>query len=139
MKREKQITIGGLLGLLKALPPDIRRRRVWYDFAETFPAGYIESWRGNYKEAALGWTTNGCTRVDCPRLSPPTVDELIEKIKDCLDEPFFGYKGDQVEIGLNTHLWVANPGQCGATVVTGIEVGCDRVIIRTAWHKSRWF
>lgn len=125
-----QITLGDLIALLEVCDPSDAVR---YDFEWAVPTT-LASWRGIYRELALGYTIDS---------TPPTVASLLEQLRGAMGCTFTGWKGGEFVMDQYTPLWVANPGLSGSTVITGIRQTKGEVILRTAicapylsWQKE---
>lgn len=85
---------------------------VKYNFVHFHPTT-LESYRGYYEDAALGYDSDG---------EPPTVKALLAHFEETLGKVFHGWKGGNGRpIRLDTSLWVANPGESGSTIVVGVQ------------------
>lgn len=115
-------TIGDLICALETAKPDVR---VYFAFGHVAPTT-VDSWRGIYAEAALGFTggdygTNG-----------PTVAELLQRLRESIDgREYTGWKGGEYTYNRGTPLHVDNPGNYSSTEMDRIEVSEYGVTIHT--------
>lgn len=103
LETSPQITLGELLLKLEAIPesPDKVDRKVVFEFEGIFPTNF-DSWRGIYREIALGFSTEYSEGI--------THSEFIEEVKQSIGKEFTGYKGGEFLMSKHTPVWVANYG-----------------------------
>ena len=126
-----QLTLGDIITKLEHLQAGLdkddleRDPDVHFDFEYIQPTSF-QSWRGIYKELALGFAIDG----EAPKLS-----KFIEQCKECLGKSFYGYKGGDFIMSKRTPVWVANNGNSGNTAI--VDVGFDYwVVLKTATCES---
>lgn len=121
------MTIGELIAALKLCDPD---NKVYFDFCKTFPTK-IDSWRGNYSMAALGWDF-----VARENRRPPSVKDLITELENSTssDSQYQGYKGGFFKFDKNTVVMIDNYGEYTGTEIVSID-SCDaQTIIVTRYE-----
>lgn len=111
------LTVGQFMDKLRWMPQD---EAVKYDFVHFGPTT-LESYRGYYEDAALGYE-------ECGRLHRsaayeyPTVAALLQHFEETIGRVFRGWKGGNGRpIMLDTALWIANPGETGDTIVIDVQ------------------
>jgi hypothetical protein len=87
-----------------------------------YPAGAC-SWRGIYKELAIGYKD---LFVDC---MPTTVLEFLILLKGCVGTTFYGWKGGEYTMTRETPVWVDSPGDSNHNMVYGISESDDWVTV----------
>jgi hypothetical protein len=108
--------IGRLLILLRNCKRD-PSPPVLFDFCRCFPTT-VQSWRGVYAEAALGWTNHDFD-YDAKET---TVDDLIAELEKAIDgRKFTGWKGGEFSYNEDTEIHVDNPGECTHTEIINVE------------------
>lgn len=107
----KQITLGGLIDLLKNLQTD-EDCYVRYSFPNKFPTE-CDSYRGSYDELAIGHDS-----LDWDKR--PMLSVFLKHLQQCVGKTFFGWKGGEFEMDRDTPVWVDNPGECSSCGVVGI-------------------
>lgn len=126
MNHNDQLTLGGLIDLIRPLVKKGKEEpEVIYDFGNFFPTS-IDSWRGVYAELALNYKEDG------KRMH---IGEFLEMLEDADGETFTGYKGGNYTMGLDTPLWVANPGQSGSTAIVGVIDKDYYIVIETGYRE----
>lgn len=98
---------------------------VVFDFGYLHPVS-IDSWRGIYKELALGFSNKG---------NPMKLSAFIEMLKDAIDKTFEGYKGGDYTMSRHTPVWVANYGNSGSTAVIDVIDAEYQVVIVTGYRE----
>lgn len=91
-RSKTQMTLGGLIAALKAMPPD----------AVVANIGSPMSYRGYYSD--LAFSPGDGTR--------PAADLLADAL-GCMGRVFEGYKGGDYQMGETTPLWIAEYGDTG--------------------------
>jgi hypothetical protein len=103
------LTIGAVITALEAAPPDAS---VYFDFCRCVPTA-VDSWRGVYSEAALGFALPGCH---------VSAAALLAELRSASDgRAFTGWKGGDFRYSLDTPLHVDNPGCYTSTALVGVE------------------
>lgn len=96
-RAETQMTLGGIIKVLEALPKDMLIRGL----------GGLDSYRGYYSDLAFE--------------PEPAVEraasEVLQVCRDAMGQVFTGYKGGDFVMGALTPLWVAHYGSCGRRVM----------------------
>jgi hypothetical protein len=134
MKTSDQLTLGEII--LK-IEPILKKQEmikekykheaaVVFDFEYLYPID-IDSWRGIYRELALGFESGD---------NKMTVVDFYKMIKDCVGKTFTGYKGGDFVMGKNTPVWVANYGNSGNTAVIDIIDNEYEVVIITGYRET---
>lgn len=132
LKSSDQWSIGELI---QRLEPSLRTyvsydkkeepRVVVFNFEYLHPSGF-SSWRGSYEELAIEFDSEG---------NPPTVEQFLSDLKDCVGKEFTGYKGGEFVMGRTTPLWVANYGNSGNTGIVGVREDKYQVTLLTEYCK----
>lgn len=114
------LTIGEVIEALESAKPD---GPVHFDFCGLVPTT-VDSWRGIYAEAALGFeNAEGIA---------PTAQQLLCNLREAIDgREFTGWKGGDYRYTSSTPLHVDNPGRYTNTAIDRIEVDDWRVILHT--------
>jgi hypothetical protein len=105
MRKERQrtqMTLGGLIDTLVLMPLDQRLPKLEAP----------HSYRGYYEDLAFT-AGNGSMRVD----------ELLKLARDQMGQLFYGYKGGEYYMNMDTPLWIANYGECGLKLVGITDAG----------------
>jgi hypothetical protein len=102
-------TIKQVLDILKQAPSDAP---VHYSYFRCVPT-YVDSWRGIYAEAALGW-------APVEYKNQITAQELIKKLEYSLDKIYTGWKGGDYCYNKHTPLHIDNRGECTNTEIDKI-------------------
>lgn len=111
------MNVGQFMDKLAKMPQD---EPVKYDFVHFGPT-MLESYRGFYEDAALGYEECGRLRRNA-QYEYPKVKDLLAHFEATLGKVFNGYKGGNgTPIRLNTSLWVANSGETGDTVIVNVK------------------
>lgn len=117
MSASKQLTLGEIITKIEHLishmddDVDLNERAVRFDFEYVRPA-FFDSWRGIYKELALGFSIDG---------EDVTINKFLAMCKECLGKEFTGYKGGDFTMHKNSPVWVANYGNSGETGIVGVK------------------
>ncbi len=120
------MTIGQLVKELEKADID---SAVYIDFGGCIPTE-IDSWRGVYTEAALGWMENSYG-VETPR-----VGDLIRELKSSIGKIYIGYKGGENTFNGDTSLHIDNDGKCTHTEIRRVEIKRHQVIIHTYLNED---
>lgn len=113
------LTIGEVIAALESASPDAPVR---FDFCGLMPST-VDSWRGIYAEAALGFSVFG---------ADATAAQLLKNLREAIDgREFIGWKGGEYRYTSGTPLHVDNPGECTYTVIDRVEVGGWCVVLHT--------
>lgn len=101
--------VGQFMDKLARMDPD---EQVKYDFVHFRPTT-LQSYRGFYEDAALGYSDDG---------DYPIVKDLLAHFEHTLGKVFEGWKGGNGRpITRETSLWVANPGETGDTIIVDVQ------------------
>jgi hypothetical protein len=100
---KSQLTLGKMIEILQAMPPD----------AIVGNLSVPHSYRGYYEDLCFEWK-HGVRRADL----------LLNDCTACVNREFTGYKGGDYTMKLNTPVWVAEYGCCGARLINIGEDGC---------------
>ncbi len=104
--------LGDLIDTLAELPPDAPIQ--WDDGR---PVGRLHSYRGFYRQLALGGDGRS-----------PTVADVLTDAREAVDKTFEGYKGGDFVMNRHTPIWAADYGDttdygiAGAAVIDGAVV-----------------
>lgn len=117
-----QLTLGELIEKLEAIPEreNGEDKEVLFDFEYAFPTEF-GSWRGVYRELALGFAFVGYGLGDNQERKEPTLKEFIKMCKETIGKEFTGWKGGEFIMDENTPIWVANDGNSGETGIVGVK------------------
>lgn len=111
------LTVGQFMDKLKALDQE---ELVKYDFVHFGPTT-LESYRGYYEDAALGYDECGRSFGDLA-YEYPKIKDLLQHFEQTIGKVFGGWKGGNGRpISRATSLWVANPGETGDTVIVDVQ------------------
>jgi|SRR5882762_2841858 len=124
----EQLTLGGLIAGLEAIGD--REKHVQFDFEYAFPTK-LASWRGIYEHLALGFSFPYQDKWE-----EPTVTGLLQRLNGAIGGKFEGYKGGTYRMSESTPVWVANPGNVGNTVLSGVLDGELSVILETRYSNE---
>lgn len=114
------MTLGQMIDQLNRIDKTLS---VSYDFVHFKPWGLC-SYRGYYEQLALGYTDDYAKEMN--------VGILLELLKDTIDKVFEGWKGGDYQMGEDTPMWVANPGEAGGTGIIKIDNQENWVYLITA-------
>lgn len=109
------MTIGELKAALRRKPADMEVR---YDFVYFYPSG-VHSYRGYYDLPAMGYAKDG---------GAPKVSDVLAMLDRLTSERFYGWKGGEYYFDDGQVLNVAEPGECGDTVI--VDVFNDQYYVR---------
>lgn len=116
----RQLTLGELRdALLVAQRETDPYAKVEFDFCHLCPTKF-DSYRGYYDHIALGFTTD---------YAPPTLKQLLERVDETIGHAFEGYKGGTFRMGRNTPVWVDRWGDCSSTMLVGVRVRYETLVI----------
>lgn len=126
-----QLTLGQLISQLEELSQEVKQFREFYnyeprvylDFGNMVPGRY-DSYRGDYSALALSYDEH---------VEPYSYSEFLEETRECVGPIFYGYKGGEFIMSLETPLWVANYGESTDTAVVGVTLSGIRIIIHTKY------
>lgn len=117
------ISIGELLILLKHCEPTAE---VEFGFPGYNRPTKVSSYRGYYDMPALDYSSGAVMSVAM----------LIEELREATDgRQYTGWKGGEYTYQPSDFLWVANPGEAGGYVITGITKTDWRVMLNIAYHE----
>lgn len=122
-----QLKLGELIALLEKCEP---KTKVSFDFVYFVPDCSIHSWRGSYDELALGYGPSSLRDGD-----DPTVEKMLDILKGAVGKEFYGWKGGEYTMHLDTPLWVGNPRDAGHTAIVGVKDEKWNVFILTEHHE----
>jgi hypothetical protein len=98
----EQMTLGDLISVLRAMPPDAQVRNL----------NYFHSSRASYDNIALE-----------PDQGLRPASELLKEAKKACRSSFTGYKGGRFRMNKHTPIWIAWYGQCGEKLIAVLEGG----------------
>lgn len=116
-------TIGEVIEILEKADGE---ENIYFDFCRFIPCD-VDSWRGIYAEAALGYAELTYDK------DPVTVAGLLSEI-ECAIEPnmeYEGWKGGRFKYNKDTPLHIDNQGECTNTEIEGISYNGYCYIIHT--------
>jgi hypothetical protein len=118
------MNIGQVIDALETADPAVR---VVFNFGGVVPTT-VDSWRGIYCEAALGFEGG-----DYASSENPTVSTLLSNLRESIDPAtyFTGWKGGDYRYNRETPLHIDNPGCCTNTELTSVTVGEFEVMLHT--------
>lgn len=116
-----QLTLEQFINKLTQLKPTAY---IEYGFGGLYPTEF-DSYRGNYKDLALGFTE---------LYNDVRVEHILKKAKDCIGKTFYGYKGGDFFMYPDTLLWVANWGYTTNTVIVDVLNLDYKAIIITEYN-----
>jgi hypothetical protein len=131
---QRQLTLGELIGKLERIDSKSQSgdvKRVDYDFGTSYPTN-IDSWRGDYSHAALGYKLSGYDS-NKGHHGYIEIDALLEELKSSLDKTYEGWKGGDYRYDEDTPLWIANPGNSGNTAIYDVLDDGWRVVLLTCY------
>jgi hypothetical protein len=136
------VTLGALIDALELVKHDDegKPRHVRFDFGALLPNMRVNSYRGFYSEAAIGFENyserykrlgHGHTPEDYPN-----VVELLTALKCALDAQMTGYKGGEYTMHRDVAVFVAGYGDATQCGITGLNIE-DRwqVVLETAYFS----
>lgn len=129
-----QLTIGEFLALIKDIPDVDGNENVTisFDFGTAYPIG-LSSWRGAYSELAINYGLGGYDNDNADQSAHRDLADFRKELEEAVGKEFYGWKGGDFTMSLDTPLWVANDGNVGNTGVVGIRNNVYEVIILTAY------
>lgn len=117
----KQMTIGELVNTLKRKDQDASVRLDWI---YTVPKGGVHSYRGYYEDLAIGYG-------EMDFKTDPKVSDVVKWLEDAIGKDFFGYKGGEYTMELETVVWVANSSESGGIAIVDVVELNGYVILKT--------
>ena len=106
----RTITLGDLIRVLEPIEEDTE---VKFNFAGLRPRGF-HPFRGYEGHLAIFYGNNNMT-----------VAELLFKAKACVGRAFTGNSGLSFIAGLETLLWIDNPGDCSYTGIQMVQYSSE--------------
>ena len=100
-----------------------------FDFEYCAP-DHLSSYRGFYEDLAVGWLPNDSARP--ARLA--TTSSFLEALRSAVGSKFDGWKGGTYIMTNESSVWVANPGDVGGTVITGIADEDALTVLNTEYQ-----
>lgn len=136
----RQLSLGQLIEAFERLPltyesqGESNSKYVYFDFGQTYPVR-LTSYRGSYSELAIAFGHSG--HDDYGRVSEgfkrPTADTVLTWLREALTTEFYGYKGGDYRMDVDTPVWVAQWGESGYTAIMGVRDLAYEIVIDTAW------
>ena len=126
------MTLGELIEKLEAyitLDGKKKSERILIDFAGLMPTG-LSSYRGYYHQLAIEY--DEATWADRKDMR---IAKFLKLCKEAVGKEFTGWKGGEFTMSKDTPLWVANSGNTGSTIVTGVIVVWSGLMIETAYKE----
>ncbi len=116
------MTIGEVIEVLEKADPELD---VYFAFCDLVP-GEIDSWRGSYDEASIGFIGLQSTS------EIPKVKDVLANLKESISGKWFaGYKGGEYQFTKDTPLHVDNYGRCTNTIINSVKKEDYCVYIKT--------
>lgn len=104
-RSETQMTLGGLIATLDAVPPDMQVANL----------RNLDSYRGYYSDLYFELHKGTRSAID-----------LLNDCRGAMGKVFVGYKGGEYQMGERTPLWIATYGCCGDKLM---QLNADGTII----------
>ncbi len=120
------MTIGEVLNALEGVGDDLTVR---FAFGGVSPTR-VDSWRGIYAEAALGFSSGEYGDPRC------TVGALRKELLGALEQSYEGWRGGTYEYTRETPLHVDNQGCYTNTELVKVQVLEYSVVLYTEWDIS---
>lgn len=119
------------LGTLRVLLANCERQdaKVYINFGEPTQPVKIESWRGDYSEAAMTYSSARISDEDM------TVEKAIAMIDEAYAKTHVGYKGGDYTFGPDTRVWVAEHGWSGNCSIERVIDKGWAVYIQTGFEE----
>lgn len=133
-KSSPQLSLGEFIKELESLDlkyDDEEFKNVEFDFGTAVPT-FLDSWRGSYRELALGYKMSGYDN-NGEHFANTKADKLLEHLKSAVGKVYEGYKGGEYVMDEDTPVWVANYGNGGETAVVGVLDAGYKLVIITAY------
>lgn len=138
----KQLTLGQLIKHLELVikrRPEAANDIVLFDFEYAYPMS-VDCWRGVYAHLAIGFSFNGYgipgyQKQDNQKNDALNVASFIGLLKDAVGKTFHGWKGGDYTMNESTPLWVANEGNSGNTIITGVLDNEIEIVLLTQFHE----
>lgn len=108
----KPMTLGELIKALSRFKSD---EEVKFDFVHFKPNMQIHSYRGDYSQLAVGYTSEYKQEDDV------TVGNVLAMLKGAIGKTFEGYKGGDYTMDEETPIWVGDTNESGSTAIVGVE------------------
>ena len=115
----KEYNLGMFINDLKKYKDDYKINSV--EFEDGTKPVEFDSWRGSYCELSLTFTSD-----ESYRIFPMT---MYQKAFNANGSMFFGYKGGEFVMDLDTPIHKANYGECGYEKIIGVKKENDKLII----------
>ena len=123
-----QMTLGGLIKALGALPADELVRPITFEMPWLYPT-HFNSYRGYYDQLALGVAHIG---DDPPmRAGVRTGDDLLKRARSTIRSTHTGWKGGNYIMSERTPVWVDNPGDCNSVMLVGVRSSLNAAVLMT--------
>lgn len=120
MKTSPQLMLGELLILLE----QVSNKKLPVKFSSGKKPTKLSSWRGSYREIAFQYDDS----ADSPC---PSVEDIINQIKNSIGSKFEGYKGGEFLMGKTTPVWVSQWGQSSREAPVSVSCTDEMVTIET--------
>ena len=104
-----QLTLGELVDHLEAIPAEYRSVPVFMHGFVTVTPTTLDSWRGAYKDLALGYKV--CSEHGYME-EALKVQALLDDAKSAIGTTFEGYKGGEYTMTRQTPVFINNWGRC---------------------------
>lgn len=139
MLHSSQLILGELILKLDPLVEKYKNKgkddqsEVVFDFEYIYPTVF-DSWRGSYKELALGFALDGYSRQD-NQLGKQLLNDFYKMCKDTIGLEFTGWKGGKFVMNKHTPIWAANSGNSGNTGIKEVIDNTYEIILMTCYCK----
>ena len=112
-----QMTLGGLIKALGALPADELVRPITFEMPWLYPT-HFNSYRGYYNQLALGvaWLTYLGDRAPIK-----AGEALLKEARSTVGQEFTGWRGGDYTMTERTPVWIDNPGECNSMMLVGVR------------------
>ncbi len=117
-----QMTLGAFIKALQRCNEDAD---VVFDFCHIKPTDF-DSYRGYYEQLALGWEVDG---------KDMTCSQMLQLANRTVNKVFYGYKGGDYKMTVDTPLWVSNYGEAKETAIVDVVDKGYYVVIMTAYQE----
>lgn len=136
-KNSPQLSLGELIEKIQScgvLKENNEPKYVDYDFGTAIPTT-LDSWRGVYRELALGYELTGYDS-EKNHHGQKLATDLLEHLKSAIGKTYDGWKGGEYEMDEDTPVWVANSGNVGNTAIVDVLDDGYRLVIMTCYCES---
>ena len=134
----EQLTIGQVIDALEEMDlmyDKKEQKEVDFDFGSAIPTT-IDSWRGVYYMAALGYELSGYDNNE-NHFNKTGAKDLLAELKGSIESgrTYQGWKGGEYSYDRDTELWVANSGNSGNTGIIEVMDDGYRIVLKTGYFE----